>query len=109
MIDQSHNLKPKIEEMIQSIVNCQAAYAKARLVDRKALREAQVEGDIVRGEELLQDAYQTDVRPLLAQVRLEIGIDPDPVLAFRASGYLEKVRKLRTKGGTTALSSGYPA
>jgi L-rhamnose isomerase/sugar isomerase len=94
--------------MIQSIVNCQAAYTKALLVDRKALREAQVEGDIVRAEELLQDAYQTDVRPLLAQVRLEMGIGSDPVLAFRASGYLEKVREARRRSEKAALSSGYP-
>lgn len=95
MIDQSHNLKPKIEEMIQSVVNCQGAYARALLVDRKALTEAQMEGDIVRAEELLQDAYQTDARPLLAQVRVEMGLDPNPILAFRASGYLEKMCKVR--------------
>ena len=93
MIDQSHNLKPKIEEMIQSVGNCQGAYARALLVDRKALREAQQNGDIVAAEELLQAAYQTDVRPLLALVRTEMGTGPDPLAAFRASGYLEKIRK----------------
>lgn len=108
MIDQSHNLKPKIEEMIQSVVNCQAAYARALLVDRAALRQAQADGDIVAAEELLQSAYQTDVRPLLAQVRIEMGIGPDPLAAFRASGYLDKVRKSRTVAGNAALSSGYP-
>ncbi|MDZ4859385.1 MAG: L-rhamnose isomerase [Candidatus Hydrogenedentes bacterium] len=95
MIDQSHNLKPKIEEMIQSVTNCQAAYAHALLVNRSALRSAQQEGDIVAAEEMLQDAYQTDVRPLLAQVRIELGIDPDPIAAFRASGYLDTIRKTR--------------
>jgi L-rhamnose isomerase/sugar isomerase len=95
MIDQSHNLKPKIEEMIQSVVNCQIQFARALLVDRKALRDAQANGDIVAAEEVLQDAYQTDVRPLLAHVRIEMGLDPDPVLAYRASGYFEKVCKER--------------
>ncbi|MBX7257399.1 MAG: L-rhamnose isomerase [Candidatus Hydrogenedentes bacterium] len=108
MIDQSHNLKCKIEEMIQSVVNCQTAYAKALLVDRAALRAAQQNGDLVAAEELLQDAYQTDVRPLLAQVRIEMGIDPDPLKAFRESGYLEKIRKARARGSEATLSSGYP-
>lgn len=96
MIDQSHNVKPKIEAMIQSIVNCQTAFAKALLVDRDALREAQIDGDIVRAEEALQAAYQTDVRPLLAQVRTEMGLDPDPLQAFRASDYLSRARMART-------------
>ena len=91
MIDQSHNIKPKIEEMIQSVVNCQIQFARALLVDRKSLREAQVNGDIVGAEEILQDAYQADVRPLLAQVRMEMGIDPDPLLAYRKSGYQAKI------------------
>ena len=107
MIDQSHNVKPKIEAMIQSIVNCQTAYAKALLVDRAALRDAQDNGDIVTAEETLMDAYQTDVRPLLAQVRIEMGLDPDPILAFRESGYLDK--KIEERVSDTAnLSSGYP-
>jgi len=96
MLDQSHNLKPKIEAMIQSIMACQAAYARALLVDRKALAAAQHEGDIIRAENLLLDAYQADVRPLLAQIRIESGLDPDPLAAFRASGYMKKVRKART-------------
>ncbi|MCC6154020.1 MAG: L-rhamnose isomerase [Candidatus Hydrogenedentes bacterium] len=107
MIDQSHNLKPKIEEMIQSVVNCQAAYARALLVNRTALREAQENGDIVAAEEILQSAYQTDVRPLLAQARLELGIDADPLAAYRASGYQEKINKVRAVNNAT-LDSGYP-
>ena len=95
MLDQSHNLKPKIEATIQSIMTCQSAYARAALVDRKALAEAQHEGDIIRAENILQDAYYTDVRPLLAQIRIESGLDPDPLEAFRASGYMKKVRKAR--------------
>ncbi len=95
MIDQSHNEKPKIEAMLQSVMNCQTAYARALLVDRAALTQAQKDGDIIGAEEILQAAYQTDVRPLLAQVRIDMGLDPDPILAFRASGYLEKVKKER--------------
>lgn len=95
MIDQSHNIKPKIEEMIQSVVNCQIQYARALLVDRSALRQAQCNGDVVAAEELLQSAYQTDVRPLLAHIRLEQGLHPNPLEAYRTSGYFEKVVKER--------------
>ena len=95
MLDQSHNIKPKIEEMIQSVVACQTQYAKALLVDRAALTDAQNNGDVVRAEEILQDAYQADVRPLLARVRIEMGLDPDPVIAFRESGYSEKAARER--------------
>ncbi|GMU93235.1 MAG: L-rhamnose isomerase [Candidatus Hydrogenedentota bacterium] len=108
MIDQSHNLKPKIEEMIQSVVNCQTAYARALLVDRKALRAAQQKGDIVAAEEILQAAYQTDVRPLLAEVRTEMGLDPDPLRAYRASGYAEKIKRERAGAPGAEPSSGYP-
>ncbi len=106
MIDQSHNIKPKIEEMIQSVVACQTQYAKALLVDREALAEAQKNGDVVRAEETLQDAYQADVRPLLAQVRMEMGLDPDPVIAFRESGYSEKVAREREGAAGQATLGG---
>ena len=96
MIDQSHNLEPKIEAMLQSVINCQTAYARACLVDRAALRAAQESGNLMDGMEILQDAYQTDVRPLLAQVRIEMNIDPDPICAFRESGYLDKVIAARS-------------
>ncbi len=106
MIDESINIKPKIESMIQSVVNVQEAYAKALLIDRKALAEAQLNGDVVRAEETVLAAFRTDVRPLLAMVREEMGLDPDPLAAFRASGYMEKVRAERAPvaGG----ESGYP-
>ncbi|MBN1402784.1 MAG: L-rhamnose isomerase [Anaerolineae bacterium] len=106
MIDQSHNVKPKIEAMIQSVVNIQTAYARALLIDRDKLAEAQIAGAIVDAEETLLDAFRTDVRPLLAQVRLEMGLDPNPLAAFRASGYMEKVRAER--GRQAATGSGYP-
>lgn len=105
MIDQSHNVKPKVEAMVQSIVNVQEAYARALIVDRAALAEAQNSGDIVRAEETLLDAYRTDVRPLLAAVREEMGVPVDPVRAYRQSGYLEKVAAER---GAAGGGSGYP-
>jgi len=105
MIDQSHNIEPKIEAMIQSVINVQMAYAKAQLVDRTALREAQEAGDVLGAYRVLQTAYETDVRPLLAEVRSRQGCNPDPIAAFRASGYAEQVARERTAIATT---SGYP-
>jgi L-rhamnose isomerase/sugar isomerase len=91
MIDQSHAIKPKIEAMLQSVMHLQIAYAKALLVDRKALGEAQEEHDAVLCERILQTAFQTDVAPLLAQVRAEMGLDPDPLMAYRGSGYAQRI------------------
>jgi L-rhamnose isomerase/sugar isomerase len=105
MIDQSHNIEPKIEAMIQSILNIQTAYAKALLVDQAALRAAQEVGDVLGAYRVLQVAYETDVRPLLAEVRVRQGCDPDPITAFRASGYAERVAHERV---ASATSSGYP-
>jgi L-rhamnose isomerase / sugar isomerase len=105
MIDQSHNIEPKIEAMIQSVINVEMAYAKAQLVDRTALREAQEAGDVLGAYRVLQTAYETDVRPLLAEVRSRQGRNPDPIAAFRASGYAERVARERTAIATT---SGYP-
>lgn len=106
MLDQSHNVKPKIEATIQSAISVQTAYAKALLVDRTALAEAQQQGDIVTAENILQDAFQADVRPLLAAVRQEMGLDPDPLAAYRRSGYAEKI--VRERGVTGAAgSTGY--
>lgn len=98
MIDQSHNLKPKVEASIQSVCNLQKAYAKALLVDREALMEAQEVADLVEAESILQRAYETDVNPLLEQVRLEMGRDPHPLTAYRKSGYYEKISKTRVGG-----------
>lgn len=98
MIDQSHNLKPKIEEMIQSVEAIQRAYAQALIVPREELQAAQEAGDIVAAERLLQRAHQTDVEPLLQVVRMEMGKDPHPLEAFRASGYLQKAAAERREG-----------
>ncbi len=105
MIDQSHNIEPKVEAMIQSVVNCQVAYAKALLVDRKALAERQANGDVLGAHRVLLEAYETDVRPLLAEVREEMGLAPDPIAAYRASGYQEKIAAER--GAARPRGSGY--
>ena len=105
MIDQSHNIEAKIEAMIQSVVHIQTAYAKALLVDRAALRSAQESGDVLEAYRILRAAYETDVRPLLAEFRTRQGCDPDPIAAFRASGYAQRVAQERTAVFT---SSGYP-
>jgi L-rhamnose isomerase/sugar isomerase len=105
MIDQSHNIEPKIEAMIQSVLNIQTAYAKALLVDRRALSGAQETGDALAGYRELQAAYETDVRPLLAEARLRQGLNPDPIATFRESGYADRIARER---GSVAVSSGYP-
>ena len=95
MIDQSHIIKPKVEAMIQSVLNIQTAYARALLVDRAALVEAQAEDDAVGCEEILRMAYDIDVRPLLAVVRQELGAAADPLGAYRRSGYFERIAEER--------------
>jgi L-rhamnose isomerase / sugar isomerase len=97
MIDQSHNLKPKIEATIQTVTTAQEMYAKACLVDRKKLQDAQARKDIIDAETVLRDAFYTDVQPLLAEWRKRKGIDPNPMTAYRASGYEAKVAKARTE------------
>ena len=102
MIDQSHNLKPKVEASIQSVCNLQTAYAKALIVDWTALAAAQAAGEIIDAEQTLQRAYETDVNPLLEQVRIELGRDPNPLEAYRKSGYFEKISRGRV-GGTSQV------
>ncbi len=97
MIDQSHNLKPKIEAMIQTVTTAQELWAKAALVDREALSDAQRTGNVVDAENVLKSAYNSDVRPLLAKWREEKGIDADPMEAYRKSGYLEQIEADRTR------------
>jgi L-rhamnose isomerase/sugar isomerase len=94
-IDQSHNVEPKVEAMVLSVVAVQEAYAKALLVDRASLRAAQEAGDVLRGHELLQDAFRTDVRPQCAAARAALGAAEDPVAALRASGYVERTARDR--------------
>ena len=101
MLDQCHNIEPKIPAQIRSVMNVQEAVAKALLVDAEALRAAQLAGDVLAANAALMDAYDTDVRPLLAELREEMGLAPDPVAAYLASGYAEKIASQR-KGGSPA-------
>jgi len=101
MLDQCHNIEPKIPAQIRSVMNVQEATAKALLVDAGALGEAQRAGDVLGANAVLMDAYNTDVRPLLAGLREELGLAPDPVSAYLASGYGEKIISER-KGGSPA-------
>jgi L-rhamnose isomerase / sugar isomerase len=101
MLDQCHNIEAKIPAIIRSVMNVQEATAKALLVDRTALRVAQQSGDVLGANAVLMDAYNTDVRPLLGELRADSGLDPDPVAAYHRSGYQEKIVAERA-GGTQA-------
>ena len=98
MLDQCHNIEPKIPAQIRSVMNVQEATAKALLIDRDVLRAAQQAGDVLGANAALMDAYNTDVRPLLAGLREEMGLDPDPVAAYLKSGYPEKIVADRVGG-----------
>ncbi len=98
VLDQCHNIEDKIPGQIRSITNVQEAVAKALLVDADALKKAQVAGDILGGNDILMDAYNTDVRPMLGELRAEQGLDPDPKAAFARSGYLAKISAERIGG-----------
>jgi L-rhamnose isomerase / sugar isomerase len=98
MLDQCHNIEPKIPGQIRSVMNVQEATAKALLVDRAVLGAAQRAGDVLGSNAVLMDAYNTDVRPLLADVRRDLGLDPDPMGAYARSGYRETVVKERVGG-----------
>lgn len=98
MLDQCHNIEAKIPAIIRSVMNVQEATAKALLIDDEALAAAQAEGDVLASNAVLMDAYNTDVRPLLAQVREEKGLDPDPIAAYRASGWQERIVAERVGG-----------
>ncbi len=105
MIDQSHNLKGKIEAMIQTVTMAQQLYAKAALVDHKALAVVQSKSELLSAESLLQDAFATDVRPAIRDWRLSKGLPEDPLDAFRQSGYLEQITKERGEKNSKSLSS----
>ena len=98
MLDQCHNIEPKIPAVIRSVMNVQEATAKALLVDASALRAAQDAGDVLAANAVLMDAYHTDVRPLLRELREEMDLDPDPIGAYQRSGYFEKIREERASG-----------
>ena len=98
MLDQCHNIEPKIAAQIRSVMNVQEATAKALVVDADALAAAQRDGDVLGANALFMDAYSTDVRPMLADLRAEQGLDADPMKAFAASGYAAKIAAERVGG-----------
>jgi L-rhamnose isomerase/sugar isomerase len=105
MVDQSHNLKGKIEAMIQTVTVAQELFSKAALVDPQTLAAAQNNCDLVRAESLLQDAFSTDVRPAIQEWRASKGLPGNPMEAFRQSGYLERVTKERAARNSQNISS----
>jgi L-rhamnose isomerase/sugar isomerase len=106
VVDQSHNLKGKIEAMIQTVVMAQTLFVKAALVDHERLAAAQRANDLVRAESCLQDAFATDVRPAMAEWRGAQGLPVDPLEAFRESGYLERITRERQGRRATGASLG---
>jgi L-rhamnose isomerase / sugar isomerase len=105
MIDQSHNLKGKIEAMIQTVAMAQELFSKAALVDYERLAKAQRASDLVRAEACLQDAFATDVRPVIREWRTSKGLPEDPMQAFRSSGYLERISAERGSRNMSSISS----
>ena len=98
MLDQCHNIEPKIPGQIRSVMNVQESTAKALLVDSPALEAAQDSGDVLGANAVLMDAFWSDVRPLLRSVREEMDLDPEPMAAFARSGYAERVAAERVGG-----------
>jgi L-rhamnose isomerase/sugar isomerase len=98
VLDQCHNIEPKIPAQIRSITNVQEAVAKALLVDADALKKAQLAGDVLGANDVLMNAYNTDVRDLLGELRSEQGLAPDPKSAYAKSGYAEKIATERVGG-----------
>ena len=100
MIDQSHNIEPKIPAMIRSVLNVQTQYAKALLVNWTELAAAQASQDVLRAEAAVRDAFEQDVTALLQVVREELGAAADPMKAYAASGYGEKILSRGTGGAS---------
>src|SRR5262245_14292041 len=101
MLDQCHNIEPKIPAMIRSVMTLQETFARALLIDTPALQAAQERGDVLEANRLLQDAFQVDVRPMLAELRTERGLPPDPYAAYLDSGEAE-ARESARQGGVAA-------
>jgi L-rhamnose isomerase / sugar isomerase len=97
MIDASHNVKDPLEDLLQSVEAIMIAYAQALLIDRKKLTGAQDDNDVVRSQEILQDAFRTDVRPLVAEARLRAGAALEPLTLFRKEKIRERLISVRGK------------
>ena len=104
MVDQSHNLKGKIEEMVQTVMTAQELYAKAAIIDFGALTKAQQEQQLIDAENIYKEAFSTDVRPAIREWRRSKGLGENPLVAFRESGYLERITRERS-GRIAAVSS----
>jgi L-rhamnose isomerase/sugar isomerase len=98
MLDQCHNIEEKIPGQIRSVLNVQEMTARALLVDRAALAEAERAGDVLGGNGVLMDAFYTDVRPALAEWRASRGLPADPIAAYRSSGYAQQIVRERVGG-----------
>jgi len=105
MVDQSHNLKGKLEAMIQTVTMAQEIFSKAALVDHAELAIAQRHCDLVKAESILQDAFATDARPMIREWRQSKGLPQDPMGAFRASDYLERISKEREARNSQSTTS----
>jgi L-rhamnose isomerase/sugar isomerase len=105
MIDQSHNLKGKIEAMIQTVIMAQELFSKAALVDHSQLDAAQKSCDLVRAESFLQDAFATDVRPVIREWRRSKGLPENPMEAFRESNYLQRITQERAAKNMASVTS----
>ena len=102
-IDQAHNVEAKVEAMVLSVLNLQEAHAKAQLVDREALAAAQADGDVLRGHQVLLEAYKTDVRPQCAEMRVALGGAADPIAELRP--YVERI--VAERGSTVSVAGGW--
>jgi L-rhamnose isomerase / sugar isomerase len=105
MIDQSHNLKGKVEAMVQTVVMAQELFAKAALVDREKLAELQQSCDLVAAEETLRGAFWTDVRPIVKEWRQARKLPLEPLVALKESGYVETISKERGARNANSVSS----
>jgi L-rhamnose isomerase / sugar isomerase len=109
MLDQAHVIENKIEAMVLSVLNVQTAYAKALLVDRAALKAAQEAGDVLGGHNILRDAYETDVRPVLCEMRQELGRPADPLAALKSDPLIAERRAWRQSNPARASGGGLGA
>jgi L-rhamnose isomerase/sugar isomerase len=105
MIDQSHNLKGKMEAMVQSVVTAQELYAKASLIDQEKLAELQDACRLVEAEECLRTAFWQDVRPMIREWRAARGLPVEPLQALAESGYVEKISRERGSRNARSVSS----
>ena len=102
MLDQSHNIENSIEGIIYSVMNIQTAYAKSLIIDRKRLAEYQGNNDVIMGNKVVMEAFETDVQPLIEQVRLEMGLsNTNPLLNYREGGHQKHIEETRGAGALT--------